>query len=287
MTCGNKAADSPRGNAQGAKKTAEIAAHYGEVARAAGNAGAACECCEPDSAQAGEAFSLYAEEVLAGLPKGALAASRGCGDPVAKANLQAGERVLDLGSGGGIDALIAARLVGAKGHVFGLDMTPDMISLARKNAAEAGIGNVEFIEGSIDDIPLPDGSVDVVISNCVINLCENKAAVFAEAKRVLAPGGRLVVSDIVAFSLIPDGAGDALSAITGCRRGITAVDEYRAMMNECGFSQTSIEPKTVYTADVLREKAVRKGRERALEEALAYDVDSVCGSAIIRAVAAS
>ncbi len=287
MTCENEVAASPRGNAQAAEKTAEIAAHYSDVARAAGSAGAACECCEPDPAQAGEAFSLYAEEVLAGLPKGALAASRGCGDPVAKANLQTGEHVLDLGSGGGIDALIAARLVGAEGHVFGLDMTPDMISLARKNAAEAGVDNVDFIEGSIDNIPLPDASVDVVISNCVINLCENKAAVFAEAKRVLVPGGRLVVSDIVAFSPIPDGAGDALSTITGCRRGITPADEYRAMMGECGFAKTSIEPKTVYTVDVLREKATRKKREKALEKALAYDVDSVCGSAIIRATAAS
>lgn len=286
MTYGNGTAASHRGSAQGAEKTAEIVSHYGDVARAAEGAEAACECCEPDPAQAGEAFSLYTEEVLAGLPKGALIASRGCGDPVAKADLQAGERVLDLGSGGGIDALIAARLVGAAGHVFGLDMTPDMISLARKNAAEAGVDNVDFIEGSIDHIPLPDQSVDVVVSNCVINLCENKAAVFAEAKRVLVPGGRLVVSDIVAFLPIPKEAEEALRAITGCRRGITAADDYRTMMSGCGFAKTSIEPKTIYTVDVLREKAERKNREKALEEAIAYDVDSVCGSAIIRAVSA-
>ena len=259
-------------------KTQEIANHYSEVARAASKASSACECCEPDPAHAGEAFSLYASEVLAGLPKSALAASRGCGDPVAKANLQPGERVLDLGSGGGIDALIAARLVG---HVFGLDMTPDMVTLARKNAAEAIVENVEFIEGSIDQIPLPDASVDVVLSNCVINLCENKQAVFAEAKRVLAPDGRLVVSDIVAFSPIPQGAEESLAHITGCRRGITPTGRYREMMAACGFSHCDIEPKTIYTIDVLREKAERKGRTEALETAMRFDVDSVCGSAII------
>lgn len=262
-------------------KTQEIANHYSEVARAASKASSACECCEPDPAHAGEAFSLYASEVLAGLPKSALAASRGCGDPVAKANLQPGERVLDLGSGGGIDALIAARLVGPEGHVFGLDMTPDMVTLARKNAAEAIVENVEFIEGSIDQIPLPDASVDVVLSNCVINLCENKQAVFAEAKRVLAPDGRLVVSDIVAFSPIPQGAEESLAHITGCRRGITPTGRYREMMAACGFSHCDIEPKTIYTIDVLREKAERKGRTEALETAMRFDVDSVCGSAII------
>ena len=272
---------SPLEHSGGNAKTREIASHYGEVARAASAAPSACECCEPDPAHAGEAFFLYASEALAGLPKSALAASRGCGDPVAKANLQSGERVLDLGSGGGIDALIAARLVGPEGHVFGLDMTPDMVALARKNAAEANLSNVEFVEGSIDQIPLPDTSVDVVLSNCVINLCKNKAAVFAEAKRVLVPGGRLVVSDIVAFSPIPQGAEEALSRITGCRRGITPTDHYREMMAACGFSHCDIEPKTVYTIDVLREKAERKGRTEALETALRFDVGSVCGSAII------
>lgn len=264
-------------------KTAEITEHYSEVARAASAAEtASCECCESDPTHVGEAFSLYAKEVLDELPEGALAASRGCGDPVAKADLRLGERVLDLGSGGGIDALIAARLVGSEGRVYGLDMTPDMVALAHENAVQAGIDNVEFIEGSIDDIPLPDSSVDVVLSNCVINLCENKAAVFAEAKRVLAPGGRLVVSDIVAFSPIPEGAEESLAHITGCRRGITSVDSYRTMMASCGFVHCDIEPKTVYTTDVLKEKAERKGRVAALEAALRFEVDSVCGSAIIR-----
>lgn len=259
-------------------KTAEIAAHYAEVARSS-----SCECCEPDPASAGEAFSLYAAEVLEGLPDAALAASRGCGDPVAKADLQPGERVLDLGSGGGIDALIAARLVGKEGQVIGLDMTPDMVELAKENAAKAGIGNVEFLEGSIDRIPLPDGSVDVVLSNCVVNLVEDKASVFSEALRVLAEGGRLVVSDIVAFDPVPEGAEQALAAITGCRRGITPARAYERILIACGFTDVSIEPKTVYTDEVLCEKAERKGRMTAFEELSGYDVDGACGSAIVAA----
>lgn len=265
-------------------KTVEIARHYGEVARnAQAKTGATCECCESDPSQAAEAFALYSQEILAGLPAGALAASRGCGDPVARAELVPGQRVLDLGSGGGIDALIAARLVGSAGHVYGLDMTPDMVSLARENAKEANIGNVEFIEGSIDAIPLPDACVDVVISNCVINLCENKEAVFSEAKRVLTPNGKLVVSDIVAFKPIPAGAEEALAIITGCRRGITSAGDYRKMMASCGFGNVVIEPKTVYTIDRLEEKALRKNHDDALDVILGFDVDSVCGSAIVRA----
>lgn len=294
LTATHSAANSGSHGAEAAQAadvaTAEIAEHYGEVARNAqaatqtassASGAAACECCESDTAQAGEAFALYSQEVLAGLPVGALAASRGCGDPVARASLAPGERVLDLGSGGGIDALIAARLVGAQGHVFGLDMTPDMIALARKNADEARIDNVEFIEGSIDDIPLPNSCVDVVISNCVVNLCENKSAVFAEAKRVLVPGGRLVVSDIVAFRPIPEGAAKALATITGCRRGITPQASYRAMLADCGFSEVDIEPKTIYTIDRLKEKALRKNRGAALDIILGFDVDGVCGSAIV------
>lgn len=258
-----------------AGKAAEIRSHYAEVAQDA------CECCEPDPTASGEAFSLYSQEVLAGLPSGALAASRGCGDPVAQAGLKAGERVLDLGSGGGIDALIAARLVGREGHVFGLDMTPEMVALARRNASEAGICNVEFLEGDIAHTPLPDASIDVVLSNCVINLCEDKPAVFREARRVLASGGRLVVSDIVAFRPIPEGAGDALATITGCRRGITGADEYRKMLLGCGFADVAIQPKTVYTLEVLEEKATRKGHGTALAVVKSFPVDGVTGSAIV------
>ncbi|MDN4508959.1 methyltransferase domain-containing protein [Gordonibacter sp. RACS_AR49] len=279
-----KAADSRK-----AGRTARegIARHYADVARAAAGAAGATStaapsapcCCEP--AAAGEAFSLYAREVLAGLPARALAASRGCGDPVARANLQAGERVLDLGSGGGIDALIAARLVGAHGHVWGLDMTPDMVKLARRNAADAGIANVDFLEGGIERAPLPDASMDVVISNCVINLCQDKAAALAEARRVLAPGGRLVVSDIVALRPVPAGAYDDLCTLTGCVNGISSTDAYERMLRACGFDRVAIEPKTVYTTEVLEEKAMRKGREAAFRRVAAQGGGGTCGSAIV------
>lgn len=251
--------------------------HYAEVARI-------CEtgCCDLTT---GEALGLYSGSDLEGLPQEALAASRGCGDPVAKAALVPGERVLDLGSGGGIDALIAAKNVGAEGHVYGLDMTEAMIKLARRNAAASGISNVEFLQGEIEDIPLPDASVDVVISNCVINFCENKAAVFSEARRVLVPGGRIVVSDIVAFAPIPEAACNALCEITGCRNGITGVCAYEKMLERCGFSHVSIEQKTLYTNEVLREKATRKGRLAAYETAVANGADAVSGSAIITAFA--
>ncbi len=254
-----------------------IEQHYSEVAN-----NAAAGCCDLTT---GEAIGLYSGSDLKGIPAEALAASRGCGDPVAKAALQPGERVLDLGSGGGIDALIAARAVGAQGRVYGLDMTAAMVELARRNAAASGIRNVEFLEGSIENIPLPDASVDVVISNCVINFCENKTAVFAEARRVLAPKGRIVVSDIVAFKPVPPAARDALCEVTGCRNGITDVRDYERMLHECGFARVSIEQKTLYTNEILHEKARRKGRIPAYETAAAAGADATCGSAIITAFA--
>lgn len=258
----------------------KIAEHYKDVAVAAAEAGG-CGCCGDETGS--EAARLYSDEILEGIPAETLAASRGCGDPVAIAGLQPGERVLDLGSGGGIDALIAARLVGEEGFVRGLDMVPEMVELARKSADAAGISNVEFVEGDITAIPLEDGCVDVVISNCVINLCPDKAAVFKEASRVLAPGGRMVVSDIVAFEPIPSGAYEALCAITGCRNGIPDAAFYEEMLRDCGFNEVALEPKTVYTLDVLREKAARKHHEESLpavENAGAY---GITGSVIVRA----
>ena len=254
-----------------------VAKHYAEVAR-----NAATGCCDLTT---GEALGLYSGSDLEGIPAEALAASRGCGDPVAKAALQPGERVLDLGSGGGIDALIAAKNVGASGHVYGLDMTAAMVELARRNAAASGIDNVEFLEGEIENVPLPDASVDVVISNCVINFCENKTAVFAEARRVLVPGGRIVVSDIVAFKPIPPAAEKGLCEVTGCRNGITEVPAYERMLEQCGFAHVSIERKTLYTEEVLREKAQRKGRMPAFDGAIAGGGASTCGSAIVTAFA--
>lgn len=262
-----------------------IAEHYGDIARAAaGNGdGRRCPLCDESGS---EASRLYSEETLRGIPAATLAASRGCGDPVAIANLEPGERVLDLGSGGGIDTLIAARLVGESGFVHGLDMVPDMVALARESAREAGIGNVEFIEGDIEHIPLGDDSVDVVISNCVINLCPDKAAVFREALRVLAPGGRMVVSDIVAFSPLPVDADEALCAVTGCRNGIPDAGFYREMILDCGFDEVELSPKTVYTYEVLEEKATRKHHEDCLPVIARCQAGGLTGSVIVKATVA-
>lgn len=228
-----------------------------------------------------EAFKIYDEQLIEGIPHAALVASRGCADPVSKADLQQGERVLDLGCGGGVDAIIASRLVGNSGHVYGLDMTPEMLELAQKNADVAKAYNIDYIEGLIEHIPLADASVDVVLSNCVINLSDNRPAALAEALRVLAPGGRFVVSDIVEFSPVPPKAAPHLCAIAGCTNGMLSVDEYQQLLCELGFSDIYIEPKTIYTMDVLREKAQRKERLEHFSAIEHEAVDSCCGSAII------
>jgi SAM-dependent methyltransferase len=230
-----------------------------------------------------EAFNIYEQRVVEGIPKKALIASRGCGDPVAKAQLRAGESVLDLGCGGGIDAIIASRLVGEDGHVFGLDMTAEMLELARENAEVAQAFNITYIEGMIEDIPLPDEAVDVVLSNCVINFSEDRPAVFREAFRVLKPGGRFVVSDIVEFEPIPPEARDDLCIIVGTTNGMLAVNTYAQLLEAAGFASAEIEPKTVYTRSVLLEKAQRKERLAQYERIAHADIDAKTGSAIITA----
>lgn len=261
--------------------------HYAAVAEQAydgatvgEDAGSRC-CCGADEASQ---WTGYPHEVLAALPSKARNASRGCGDPVAVAGLQSGEVVLDLGSGGGIDALIASALVGERGQVYGIDMTPEMVELARANAAEAGASNVTFVEGHIERIPLPDESVDVVISNCVINLSEDKAAVLREACRVLRCDGRLVVSDIVALKPLPAVAEPQLRQITGCLNGMLERRSYERLLHEAGFARVSIEPKTVYTFEVLEPRCAKKGRSALFDEVRTCpEADGACGSAIVRA----
>jgi arsenite methyltransferase len=180
------------------------------------------------------------------LPPSAVAASLGCGNPVAVADLRPGETVLDLGSGGGIDVILSARRVGPTGYAFGVDMTDEMLDLARRNALEAGVGNVEFLKGQIEDVPLPDARVDVVVSNCVINLSVDKAAVFAEAFRVLRPGGRLGLSDVVAEDPLSAADRAERGEGVGCIAGALSMSEYRMNLIEAGFAEVEL----VFTHEV-------------------------------------
>jgi arsenite methyltransferase len=205
-------------------------------ARYAEAAGGGCGC----ATVFGE--SLYAGADTDGAPKAAVAASLGCGVPTAVADLHEGETVLDLGSGAGADVLISARRVGATGRAIGLDMTDEMVELARANAAEAGVANAEFLKGYLEDIPLPDGSVDVVISNCVINLAADKRVVLREAARVLRPGGRFAVSDVIADAGMDEATRADMAAWTGCIAGALTEDEFRAALTGAGLVDVEIRP---------------------------------------------
>ena len=213
--------------------------HYAAAATAASCCGAGESVVSPAEADVFGARRYDAGDV-AGLPPEAVAASIGCANPVAMADLAAGETVLDLGSGGGIDVLLSARRVGPAGKAYGLDMTDEMLDLARTNQRRAGVHNVEFLKGRIEDIPLPDSSVDVVISNCVINLSTNKPAVFAETRRVLRPGGRLCVADVVADRDAVERIDEDLTAWVGCLAGAVTRDAYRSQLETAGFVDVSI-----------------------------------------------
>jgi len=223
----------------------QVRARYTEAALAAStrrsDSAAQSSCCGPDGTAAfGEI--LYEPEDRAHLPEAAVLASLGCGNPTAVAELRPGERVLDLGSGGGIDVILSARRVGPTGRAIGLDMTDEMLSLAVRNAAEAGVDNVEFVRGTIESIPLPAASIDVVISNCVINLAADKTAVFAEIARVLRPGGRVGVSDVVADDTLSPAERAERGSYSGCIAGALSFAEYRAGLAAVGLVDVSIEP---------------------------------------------
>ena len=198
--------------------------------------------CAPETIEVDETFgaALYSTGERSELPMEALTASLGCGNPLAVADLHPGERVLDLGSGGGIDVLLSARRVGPSGFVYGVDMTQEMLELARANAAKAGVRNVEFVKGTIEEIPLADGSVDVVISNCVINLSVDKPAVLAEMFRVLAPGGRIGISDVVAEDHLSPAERTERGSYVGCIAGALSRAEYLAGLAAVGFTEASV-----------------------------------------------
>jgi arsenite methyltransferase len=222
---------------------------YGAAAAQAADGGRS-SCCGPAAEQVWDPITsdLYSDAETAGLPAEALLASLGCGNPTALAELRAGDVVLDLGSGGGIDVLLSARRVGSTGFAYGLDMTDRMLELARQNQERAGATNVQFLKGDIESIPLPDASVDVIISNCVINLAADKGAALREAFRVLKPGGRFAVSDIVARREIPAEIRTSIELWMGCVAGALQETEYLRLLRDAGFGDVSVEPTRLYTA---------------------------------------
>jgi arsenite methyltransferase len=214
---------------------------YGEAAlRVLGGTSPTGCGCDPVSA------NLYGAEERAALPEGAVAASLGCGNPTALAGLREGDTVLDLGSGGGLDVLLSARRVGPTGKAYGLDMTDEMLELARENQRKAGVTNVEFLKGEIEHVPLPDASVDVIISNCVINLSADKRRVLAEAYRVLKPGGRFALSDVVIRGVLPALVRRSMELWVGCVSGALEENEYQRLLREVGFSAVAVEPTRIY-----------------------------------------
>lgn len=234
---------------------------YGEAARRVQTGeGLAADCCTPLGCCEGVAAAscdpitskLYEDAQTSGLPEKAVLASLGCGNPTALAELKPGETVLDLGSGGGIDVMLSARRVGPTGKAYGLDMTDAMLALARENQAKAGIENVEFLKGEIENIPLPDDAVDVIISNCVINLAADKDRVLREAFRVLKPGGRFAVSDVVTRGEVPAVVRDSVLLWVGCIAGALADSEYRAKLAAAGFEDIDVEPTRIYDIEDAR-----------------------------------
>ena len=252
---------------------------YGQAALRVVGGGTSCcgtsaeGSCDPITS------NLYAEGETAGLPTEAVAASLGCGNPTALAELKPGETVLDLGSGGGIDVLLSARRVGPAGKAYGLDMTDEMLALARENQRKAGVTNVEFLKGEIEHIPLPGDSVDVIISNCVINLSADKDAVLTEAFRVLKPGGRFAVSDVVVRGEVPSAIRRSVELWIGCVVGALEEREYRGKLAKAGFEEIDVEPTRVYTAESARDVLAAAGLG---DEAIA-GIDGKFVSAFVRA----
>ena len=255
---------------------------YGQAARQVAEGGTACcgggaqlSGCDPIAAD------LYGEEEKSGLPPEALAASLGCGNPTALARLKPGEVVLDLGSGGGIDVLLSAKRVGPTGKAYGLEMTDEMLALARENQKKAKVDNAEFLAGAMENIPLPNESVDVIISNCVINLSGDKDRVLAEAFRVLKPGGRFAVSDVVVRGAIPAEIRASMELWIGCVAGALEEKEYREKLERAGFEAIDLEPTRIYKVEEARPFLRAAGLD---VEAVAREIEGKFVSAFVRAI---
>src|SRR5215469_6115537 len=255
---------------------------YGAAAKRAAGGGTACcgdgaELCGCDLVTK----DLYTDAEKSALPEKAVAASLGCGNPAALAQLQPGETVLDLGSGGGIDVILSAKRVGPTGKVYGLDMTDEMLALARENQKKAGVENVEFLKGAIENIPLPDNSVDVIISNCVINLSGDKDRVLGEAFRVLKPGGRLAISDVVVRGEVPSDVRQNMLLWVGCIAGALEESEYLEKLARAGFASVDLEPTRVYRVEEASEFLQAAGLD---PEPLGPQIDVKFTSAFVRAL---
>src|SRR4051794_21535531 len=239
-------------------------------------------CCGPSACGCGDPIptNLYSDAQTSGRPADAIAASLGCGNPTALAQLEPGQVVLDLGSGGGIDVLLSARRVGPTGKAYGLDMTDEMLALARENQRKAGATNVEFVKGTIEAIPLPDNTVDVIISNCVINLSSDKDAVLREAFRVLKPGGRFAVSDVVVRGEVPTSVRRSMELWIGCIAGALEEREYASKLKAAGFDAVEVEPWRIYQAEDARSFLTDAGAD---VERLAREIEGKFAGAYVRA----
>ena len=258
----------------------EVKSKYGQAAKRVAAGSSACcgalglSACDPITS------NLYDEAQKSAIPAEAVAASLGCGNPTALAKLEPGEIVLDLGSGGGIDVLLSARRVSPGGKAYGLDMTDEMLELARENQRKSGVENVEFLRGEMENIPLPEKSVDVVISNCVINLSADKGRVLREAFRVLRPGGRFAVSDVVVRGAVPSDIRRSVELWVGCVAGAMEESEFRAKLGAAGFTEIEIEPTRVYSIEDARQFLTAAGIDA---DAIAPHVEGKFASAFIRA----
>jgi arsenite methyltransferase len=258
---------------------------YGAIASAVAKGTITTGCCGPSPSPCGCSdpitSNLYSDTETSGLPGEAVAASLGCGNPTALLELKPGETVLDLGSGGGIDVLLSAKRVGPTGKAYGLDMTDEMLALARENQRKAGATNVEFLQGTIEAIPLPDNSVDVIISNCVINLSSDKDAVLREAFRVLKPGGRFAVSDVIVRGDVPADIRRSLELWVGCIAGALEEQEYAAKLRAAGFADVEVDPWRIYKLDDARSFLAGNGID---VDRVAPQVEGKFASAFVRAL---
>ncbi|MFL0266690.1 arsenite methyltransferase [Candidatus Clostridium radicumherbarum] len=262
----------------------KVKTYYGGIARkVSNNSKASCGCGAACCGSINDNSDIYTREYLEGLPEDAVDASLGCANPVALAAFKQGETVLDLGSGGGIDAFITSKYVSEEGKVYGLDMTDEMLELANKNKEKMGVKNVEFIKGYIEDIPLENEVIDVITSNCVINLCEDKEVALREAYRVLRQGGRIAIADIVQLKEVPEEIRQSAEMWVGCIAGALDIKVYEDILKKVGFKGIEITPVNIYTKEIIEEIAKQKNLKDIYSQIDADLLDSAYAGAHVKA----